>query len=244
MYQPRLKPYLKKLNYTYTFGIHPTLELFKHHPSEVLKVLLHSSYPDNDGAVEIKELAESLDIPVEVNDRAIAKIAYKENTFAVGIFEKYETDVHDEKPHVVLVEPRNMGNLGTIIRTMVAFGLYDLVLIGSHADLFDPKVIRSTMGAFFQLRFATYKSIEDYVVRHGDRVNYALMLDREAQTLSDLNLADVTKASIIFGNEGSGLPEDIKKYAQPVYIKQKGDIDSLNLSISVAVTLWHLFGKI
>jgi len=60
-------------------------------------------------------------------------------------------ELEKEENHIVLVEPRNMGNVGTIIRTMLGFGYRNLVMIGPAVDIFDPMVIRSTMGALFKL---------------------------------------------------------------------------------------------
>ncbi len=72
-------------------------------------------------------------------------------------------ELEREKNHIVLVEPRNMGNAGTIIRTMLGFGYKNLALIEPAVDVFDPKVVRSTMGALFRINFEYFQTWEEYI---------------------------------------------------------------------------------
>ena len=107
----------------------------------------------SDGISEILDICKRENIPFEENDKLIDRIAYKENTYVVGVFEKYEEELESEKNHIVLVNPSNTGNLGTIIRTMVGFGFKNLAIVGSGVDVFSPKVISSTMGNLFKINF-------------------------------------------------------------------------------------------
>ena len=92
-------------------------------------------------------------IQVEVNDKLINKISGAENVYAVGVFQKYETQLSNEENHLMLVDPSDMGNLGTIIRTMIGFDYKNLALIKPAVDIFNPKVIRASMGSVFQINF-------------------------------------------------------------------------------------------
>lgn len=240
-YPPKFKKYQKKSIYSYTLGIYPTLDLLKYQSMSCFRVLISEKASQTKGCLEIVELAKQLKIPYEYNDKLINKLAYKENTYAVGLFEKelIKNKVSLDKPIVVLDEVRNMGNLGTIIRTMVGFGLYDLVISGSSADIYDPKVLRSAMGAFFQIRFSYTDSLDVFMSENKDRTNYGLMLEESALRLSQVEPVDINKVNIIMGNEAQGIDRKHLDLIQPIYIQQKGDIDSLNLSIAFGVTAWH-----
>ena len=86
--------------------------------------------------------------------------------FVVGIFEKYTDAVNPKKSHLVLVNPSNMGNLGTIIRTAVGFGIYDIAVITPCADVFNPKTVRGSMGSLFRVNLQMFSSYEEYNCRH------------------------------------------------------------------------------
>jgi TrmH family RNA methyltransferase len=236
MKAPKLKPYNKKLEYSYAFGVYPTLELFKYQKDRIIKVLFHSSGAQNEGVKEILKECENNAIKYEENDRAIEKIAYKENTYVIGIFEKYESILSSEYSHVVLVNPKNMGNIGTIIRTMVGLGLYDLAIIKPAADIFDPKVVRSAMGAFYQLRFHYFDKFDAYLEEYKSHNMFPFMLDG-AKLINDVEF--INPYSLIFGNEGQGLSPQFQEIGQPIFIPQAGDIDSLNLSVSAGIGIWE-----
>ena len=236
MYIPKIKRYQKKFDYSYSFGIYPTLDLIKHRRDSVYKVLVKSQTDDSKGIEEIRELCELHNIPMEIADRGIDKIATKENTYVVGVFKKYESELEDNCNHLVLVEPRNMGNLGTIIRTMLGFGFNNLAIINPATDIFDPMVVRSTMGAVFQINFKYFDSFEEYQKDFPNQNLYPFMLD---------GAEDITKLifkepfSIVQGNESKGLPSEYQDIGQSVYIPHGERIDSLNLSVATGIGLWE-----
>ncbi len=241
MYSPKIKRYQKKFDYSYAFGAYPVLDLLKKYPKKVYKVLLKTGTEESVGVGEIKELCIKNDIPFEYADRLIDKISFKENTYVVGVFEKYEMTLSEEDNHIVLVNPKNMGNIGTIIRTMLGFGFKDLAIIKPAADIFDPMVVRSTMGAIFHINFELFNSIEEYISKYSAHNLYPFMLDggkdiREVEFKSPF--------SIIQGNESEGLSSEYKELGQSVYIPHSKDIDSLNLSVATAIGLWEVQRRI
>ena len=72
----------------------------------------------------------------------------------MGVFKKHESVLAMDRPHVVLVNPSDMGNLGTIIRTAVGFGLPDLAIIRPGAAICHPKTVRASMASLFRLNFS------------------------------------------------------------------------------------------
>lgn len=239
----KFKIYKKDLPYSYSLGVFPTIELLEKKPETVEYVALHSEGEKNSGVQKIKDLCSKYRIPCEIRDRDIRQFAYKENTYALTVFNKYQTLLENNQNHVVLDGLRNMGNLGTILRTMIAFGIYDVAIIRPAADIFDPKVISASMGSIFQIRFTYYEKLSDYIAEFSkEKV-------RKFYTFVVKNSKDIREVkfekpfSLIFGNEGAGLSDDDAKLGIPVSIPQYGDVDSLNLSIAVGIGLYEAIAQ-
>ena len=96
------------------------------------------------------------------DDKLIKKISDKENCYVIGIFNKYYSNLDLNEPHVVLVNPSNMGNVGTIIRTMLGFNYKNLAIITPSVDIFNPKVIRASMGSIFGVNIKLFSSFDEY----------------------------------------------------------------------------------
>ncbi|MDD4382150.1 MAG: TrmH family RNA methyltransferase, partial [Candidatus Dojkabacteria bacterium] len=229
IFSPKLKRYQKKYDYSYTFGTYPTIDLLRYKKEDVLKVLIHSKNDRSEGVMEVERLCKELNIPIEIQDRAIESIAYKENTYVIGIFKKYESILEKDVNHLVLVEPSNMGNIGTIIRTMLGFGVKNLGIIKPAVDIFDPKVVRSTMGAIFQINFQYFNNIDEYITQHPNNNRYPFMLDGG----KDIREVEIKEPfAMIQGNESAGLPDSYKNIGESIYIPYVKDIDSFNLSVA------------
>ncbi len=234
MQLPKIKRYQKKYEYTYAFGTYPVVELLKQYPEKVLKVFFQTKAKDIDG---IKDLCERNNIHYEYADRAIEKISIKENTYVVAVFEKYEMELEGGNNHLILVNPMNLGNIGTVVRSMLGFGFKNLGIIKPAGDIFDPSVVRSTMGALFHINFEFFNSIDEYLKRYSNQNIYTFMLDG-AESISDVSFkAPVT---LIHGNESTGLGIEYKELGQSVYIPHSKGIDSLNLSVATGISLWEV----
>lgn len=235
---PKLKKYDKDFDFSYTYGIFPTLELLKKKKETVHEVILDPDSQDHEGIRDILKLCEDAGISVLFNRQLIEKLSVKENTYAIGVFSKYTSPLIAETDHLVLVNPSNMGNLGTIIRTMVGFKVYSLAMISPAVDIFSPMVIRSAMGAFFKINFEYFESIGDYFDKFRDNKMYSFFLDGD----KEINQAKFEHPfSLIFGNEGAGLSEDIRGVSDTVYIKHEKDIDSLNLAVCAGIVLHKIY---
>ena len=213
----KIKTYHKDFDYTYTLGVFETIELLENKPELVMRVYLKSNSYQNKGV-------------------KIIKLAKKDNCFAIAIIKKYTMDLEDAN-HVVLVNPGDMGNMGTIIRTMLGFNYTNLAIIRPGVDVFDPRVIRASMGALFNINFEYFNSFDEYLTKYPEREVYPLML-KGAKNIHQITAAN-NKHSLVFGNESSGLPDDYLKYGQSVFIPHSDKIDSLNLSMALGITLCH-----
>ena len=230
-----LKPYHKDFSYSYTLGVFPTLELLQHQPARALKVLLHSRGASNEGVALIRELCAERGIWTEEQDKAVDKLGSRGDTYAVGVFAKFETPLDGASSHVVLVNPSDMGNLGTIMRTMLGFGVRDLAIIPPAADVFDPRAVRASMGAIFSIRQQTFPTFDAYLTRYPNHHPYPFMTDG-AVSLPDVQFK--RPATLIFGSESAGLAPGFAQIGTAVAIPQSDAVDSLNLAVSVGIALY------
>jgi len=231
----RLKRYRKDYEYSYSNGVYSTIELLKSRSEHVLKVLLSSSGCNNKGITRIKELCNNYDVPVEVNDKVINRISLSSNHLSIGVFKKYRTKIDPKNNHVVLVEPGDMGNLGTIIRTMLGFGMAELALIRPAVDIFDPKVIRASMGSLFGLSIEYFDCFEDYLERFNH--NLYLFMSKGNKRIDSIKIN--SPFSLVLGNESSGLPHEFAKFGTTVTIPHSNIIDSLNVSVAAGIALYE-----
>jgi len=231
----RLKRYKKDFEHSYTFGVFPTLELLTHKPESVLKVLLHPKGVNNTGITKIQTLCQERGITTEFQERTVERLGARPNDYAVGVFQKDYPPLDPKGNHVVLVNPSSMGNVGTIMRTMLGFGFHDLAIIKPAADYFDPKVIRAAMGALFQLRIFPFPDFEAYQDQYP-RNTYTLMTDADA-TIDSISFQ--MPSSLVFGNESRGLGEKFHSLGTSICIPQSANIDSFNVSIAVGITLYQ-----
>ncbi|MDE7325298.1 MAG: TrmH family RNA methyltransferase, partial [Lachnospiraceae bacterium] len=212
----QVKPYKKSADYSYTLGAFPTIEMIKSKMVKVREVYVHSSFTDTEN---LAMLCRENNIPLRTANRQIARLSDKENIFVIGVFEKYKQEIDPGKSQIVLVNPSNMGNLGTILRTAVGFGIYDIALIGSAADVFHPKVVRSSMGALFRLRHQYFDNFSLYRAQNPGQEVFTFMLNGE----KTLTLADCPKPklfSLVFGNEATGLDDSYLRVGTSVMIPQ------------------------
>lgn len=232
----KIKAYHKDFDYTYTLGVFETIELLKQKPELVMRVYIKSNSYQNKGIPIIEKLCQDNKIELIESDNTINKLSKKDNCFAIAIIRKYMMNLHDGN-HVVLVNPGDMGNMGTIIRTMLGFNYTDLAIIRPGVDVFDPRVIRASMGALFNINVEYFDSFDEYLSKYPNREVYPLML-KGAKNIHQIEPTN-HKHSLVFGNESSGLPDDFLKYGQSVFIPHSNRIDSLNLSMALGITLCH-----
>ena len=234
-----IKPYKKSFDYSYCLGAFPTYELLKYAPNRARCVAVHSSYTDRE---KLEKLAKAANVPVFSDDKLVNRLSDKENVYVIGVFEKYEDRLEKGKNHIMLVNPGNMGNVGTIIRTAAAFDINDMAIISPGVDVFNPKVVRGSMGALFHTRIQYFDTYEDYekayVSPEPERGCYSFML--AAGNINTIGEVGKRKLfTVIFGNEATGLPDEYARYATPVIIPQSENVDSLNLTIAAGIGMYE-----
>lgn len=233
--------YSKNDGHSYALGATICIELLKNRPGCVRGVFFHSELLPSDARDLVERICRDNKIPVEINDKVFRILSQKENCYMIAVFEKTPETVSAELPHIVLVQPSNAGNLGTIIRTAAGFDVPDLILIRPAADIFDPKVVRASMGAVFLIRHRYFDSFEAYAAAFPDKALYPFMLDGSSD-IRDTVFSD--NCALVFGNEATGLPPEFAQIGHPVRISHTDSIDSLNLPVAVGIGLYEAFEQI
>lgn len=229
-----IKPYKKASDYSYTLGAFPTIELIKNQAEKVKSVLISSDYHDKS---TIEALCMEYKINLCENSRMVERLSDKENVYVIGLFDKYVSKPEVQEPHIVLVNPGNMGNMGTILRTALGFGIKNIILIEPAADIFHPKTVRASMGALFHMKFCSFSSFQEYMAEYPNHQCFPFMLNAK-EVLHPGIYHGTEPYSLVFGNEGSGLPEEFHQYGTSVLIPQSDEVDSLNITIAVAVAAY------
>ena len=231
---PKLEPYSRKLPYSYQLGVFPSLMLLEARPECAQRLLLHPSGLENEGVVKLRQLCAERGIREELAERVLRRESKKDNCFAGLVFNKYECTLNPSLSHAVLCQISDAGNAGTAMRSLLGFGIRDVAVVRPCVDVFEPHVLRASMGAFFKLRVKVYDHFEDYRADFPDRPFYPFMLDG-AKPLNEVAANASYPCSMIFGNEQTGLPPSFAQVGQSVFIPQSREIDSLNLAVAISV---------
>lgn len=174
------------------------------------------------------------------NDAVLKKISTTDSApeaVAVGVQKKFSSkDLVNAKKVVLLENIRDLGNLGTILRSAVAFGADAVVLYGDCADLYNPKCVRSTVGNLWKIPVVYLNNLGQYF-EDFDRI---ATLPRTENLLKNFKPSE--KMLVMFGSEADGLSDELIKYAtNSVKIEMADSVESLNLSTSCAVIMYKLF---
>ncbi|WP_051688876.1 TrmH family RNA methyltransferase [Butyrivibrio sp. AE2032] len=226
-----------KSNNIYTYGLGATvaMEYLLKKREDVRAVILHPSFRSEETIEKIGDICGK-DIPVSTEEKPFNILSKKDNCFVICVIEKKTTPLR-AGDHMVLVNPSNCGNLGTITRSCLGFGVRDIAIVGkTSADPFDPKTIRASMGACASVRIEVFERFGDYASRFPANNLYPFMLDGSTK-LQETTIK--RPFSLIMGNEATGLDPAFKDIGKPIRIEHSGDIDSLNITIAASIGLYE-----
>lgn len=140
---------------------------------------------------------------------------------------------------LVLDQIRDPGNLGTLIRTADALGAAGVVLLEDTADLYNPKVVRSTMGSLFHL--PVYTGVKAGEMEAWCRKNeYALWATALEGAEDVTKLQWPAKTALVLGSEAEGVsPEILAAADQKVKIPMAGQAESLNVAVAGGIVMFE-----
>jgi TrmH family RNA methyltransferase len=156
----------------------------------------------------------------------------------LAVVHQFSTGVIDVKDSITLAlcDIKDPGNLGTIIRIADWFGVVQIICSEDSADVYNPKVIQSTMGSIARVK-VFYTDIRRWLSDQKDIWIYATVLDGEDVT----QMKKIKQGIILIGNESKGISPEILQLANDrITIPNKGKAESLNAAVATGIILSHL----
>lgn len=210
--------------------------------AELHSVFITESFLEKQGGTFSFPNGTSLYIITDELGRSISDTSSAQGIFAVCKFiskPHFSDIVMRGGKYIMLCNLQDPGNLGTIIRTADAVGL-DGIFLSECCDLYNPKVIRSTMGSLFRLNVSEVDFEEIFpLFKKREIPTYAAVVDGNAVSLTDCDFSE--GGAVLIGNEGNGLPESVsERCTQKITIKMNGNINSLNAAMAAGIIMWEL----
>ena len=170
----------------------------------------------------------------------IAVIKHLDFFKKLDIIYKEEFFVSNSERCIALCSVRDPSNLGSVIRSAVAFGVDHIVVSSDSADIYNPKTVRSAMGNLFAVKISIVNDFSSFITasRQSNRRVFAAELRDGASSIKDIELLPTD--IFVIGNEGHGIPEEISSVCTgSVYIPISERTESLNASVAAAVFMWE-----
>lgn len=143
--------------------------------------------------------------------------------------------------YILLVDLQDTGNVGSIIRTAEAVGIDGVIMTAKSCDLYNPKVIRGSMGSVFRTRFMITEDCEALlkILQAKHVTTYASVVGQSAVSLQQVKFEDT--AVLLIGNEGNGLDLSVQALcSEKITIEMAGNTESLNASMAACILMWEM----
>ncbi len=181
----------------------------------------------------------------EVSEEVFAKISDTQTPQGIltvlrqPVYQLSQLTEGDNPLLVVLEDLQDPGNLGTIIRTGEGAGITGVIMSKQTVDIFNPKVIRATMGSVYRVPFVYVEDLQDTLkLLHGRGIHtYAAHLQGK-EYYDSFSLTEPT--AFLIGNEGNGLSRQVADAAEHyLKIPMEGQVESLNAAVATALLMYE-----
>lgn len=211
---------------------------------EITSLLICSDFITDDALGKLKVQLQNNAEFIEISRDVYQKIAYRDST--EGIVAVAKIKAHDlrnlqlpENPLIIVLEsPEKPGNIGAVLRTADAAHADAVIIADARTDLYNPNIVRSSVGALFTNRIAMATSEEtlSFLKQHHIAVYSAIL-----QEAVPYYTVDFKKGSaIVMGTEATGLTSLWRKESDAnIIIPMEGQIDSMNVSVAAAVLMFE-----
>lgn len=245
---------MEKITSTSNEKIKETAKLLQKKYREVSKLFLAEGEKAIEGLIKAGFKVESIFLKDEkslqdlgsfktflVKDAVMSKISDTKtpcNIVAVIEQKKYKIEEFYKKKKILLLENiKDAGNLGTILRTCKAFEVEGVLLLGETIDLYNPKVIRASVGCFdIPVINIKYEELNLFKNHHV----YSTALYKNSKPLNAVNFKE--PLIIAFGSEADGLSDEfLKNKTTNINIETSKNVESLNIAGAVAICLYKIF---
>lgn len=194
---------------------------------------------------EIKQLTtEPVDL-VEVSSEVYQRLAYRESTQGLLAIAKTkdlaldQLEFNRKAPLILVAEaPEKPGNIGALLRTADAASVDAVIIANPKTDLYNPNIIRSSVGCVFttQIAFGSTTEIIEFLKKQNINIYCAAL-----QASVDYHTQDYTKpTAIVVGTEATGLSDEwLENATQNIIIPMQGQIDSMNVSVAAGILIFE-----
>ncbi|MET0759805.1 MAG: RNA methyltransferase [Flavobacterium sp.] len=200
-------------------------------------------YPEICSETDAKKLSRNTEL-IEINKEVFEKLAYRDTTEGViGIAKSKSLHLSDlklsENPLILIAEaPEKPGNIGALLRTADAANLDAVIIANPKGDLFNPNVVRSSVGCLFTNQIATGTTQEIITFLKENKINFYCAT---LQNSTPYHTQDYTlPTALVVGTEATGLTQEWRDAAtQNIIIPMQGEIDSMNVSVAAAILIFE-----
>jgi TrmH family RNA methyltransferase len=198
-----------------------------------------------------KIIEENKDVKIiEMSNKLYNELTDKTNPSEMLITAKIKentiNDIQKENPFIILFDrPSDHGNLGSIIRSVNAFNADGLFIIGHGVDVYEPKVIRASMGSIFFTKIVTIESVEiliEYIKTQKMKNNMEIIGTDSTGNVSIKDYKIKRPVMVIIGNEAKGMSIKLKEICDKILrIPMEGNVNSLNVSCAASIIMWEIY---
>lgn len=202
-------------------------------------------YPELISEAQISKLTHPAHFPlIEINREVFEKLAYRDTTEGIiAVAKSKSLQLSDLKlspnPLILVAESTEKpGNIGALLRTADAAKLDAVIIANPKGDLYNPNIVRSSVGCLFTNAIATGTTAEIIAFLKEKKINfYCATLQDSAR----YDMQDYTKpTALVVGTEATGLTQEWRDAAtQNIIIPMQGEIDSMNVSVAAAILIFE-----
>ena len=144
--------------------------------------------------------------------------------------------------YLVLDRIQDPGNLGTIIRSAVAFNVDTIIMSNDTVDIYNSKVLRATQGMLFNINFIRCDLIDTITKLKDENIPVYVTDVSDGKNIKEIK--DFSKYILVMGNEGSGVSDEVRNLADTnIYIPMNEKCESLNVAVATSIILYEMSGK-
>lgn len=192
---------------------------------------------------EASQLAPTAEL-IEINKEVFQKLAYRDTTEGILAVAKTKSTLLSDlqlsqNPLILVAEaPEKPGNIGALLRTADAAHLDAVIIANPKSDLYNPNIVRSSVGCLFTNQIATGTTAE--IIAFLKEKNIA-MYCATLQNSNGYHLENyTTPTALVVGTEATGLTQEWRDAAnQNIIIPMQGEIDSMNVSVAAAILIFE-----
>ncbi len=202
-------------------------------------------YPELFSEDQVNKLtSKNLDI-IKISREVYQKLAHRDTT--EGVLAVAKSKLHDlnkiqfknKNPLLLVAEaPEKPGNIGALLRTADAANVDAVIIVNPKTDLYNPNIIRSSVGCLFTNQIATGTTQEIISFLKEKNIN---IFCAALQASVEYYTQDFTKSTaIVVGTEATGLSDEwIENASQNIIIPMQGEIDSMNVSVAAGILIFE-----